>query len=193
MKVLKKHSRFLAICGGRVTFGQTEKVPIVGVIWRNPLIDKVYVDYITVDSPPDLITRTIIQLVDPMIIAHNHIKVSFFFNTILAGLSIINIEKLYNTWKIPLIFITEKEPEKKSIEHLVEKVEKPHKKEILQVLEENPNDWQKINGTRLFLLAVGIEPKYAIAITRKFQILGHIPEPLRLAKLIASSIPSLGQ
>ena len=184
---LKKHSRILAICGGKVTFTEGEKTPIVAVLWRNPYIDKFYIEYTQIDSPPSNITSLLTEFIDINLFSDHHIKFVIFFNTILAGLSLIDINKLYISWKVPLIFISEKKPENEKILEIAKT--KNYFNEFSSVLRSNPNNWFEFPNTNLFVLPVGIEKIECIHIIQKTQLIGNIPEPLRISKLVATSLP----
>ena len=182
----KKHSRFLGISSGKVDFNEETPVPVVGILWRNPFIDNFYIDYANIDSPPSEITELLMTLIPQSLFSSHHIKAAMISNTILAGLSLIDINQLYQTWGVPLLFITEKEPKNEKIIEIAKN--KDFVEEFFYVLDQNPSNWTEVPGTRIFILPVGINDQDSIQLINLFQLIGHLPEPLRLAKLLASSL-----
>ena len=105
----------------------------------------------------------------------------------LGGFNVVDIEKLYNETKIPIITITRDEPD-------FDKIKK--------ALEKNFSDWKnrwellskgelhkvKTKHNPIFVKCVGLSIDEAKEIIKLSTIRGVIPEPIRVAHLVASGI-----
>lgn len=111
----------------------------------------------------------------------------FIFNNILAGLGILDLNSIKEKWKTPIIIMTEKEPNQEKILNLINDLQ--YSEDYAKILKKNPKNWKQLNGTRLFYLAIGIENTEVVKRVQELQEVGHLPEPLRIADLIAKAIP----
>ena len=179
--------RILSISGGNVSLSDKKSVPIVGILWRDSILEKCFVKYTATDPAPSEITAVISTLVDEKYFKEKQVKLVFIFNSILAGLGILNLQALEETWKTPFVVITEKEPDEEKISHLIKELN--YSEEFTTVLTKNPKNWVQLEGTRLYLLCIGIDSLEAEKTIHELQRVGHLPEPLRIADLIAKAIP----
>ncbi len=184
---MKIYSRILAISGGTVSLSEKKKVPIVGVLWRNSIIEKCFIKFSPTDPKPSEITENVLSLLEEKYFIEKQVKLVFIFNNILAGLGILDINILQEKWKTPIIIITEKEPNEEKILNLLNELH--YSGEYSEAFKKNPKNWEQLDGTRLFFLGIGLEKKYTIKRIQEFQRVGHLPEPLRIADLIAKAIP----
>lgn len=191
MKIKKEgliiSKRILAISGGNVSLSKKKKVPIVGILWRNSILEKCFVKYSSTDPKPSEITAVISDLAEEKYFREKQIKLVLIFNSILAGLGIIDLRVLEERWKTPFIFITEKKPDKEKIRNLIRELN--YSEEFISVLNKNPTDWEPLEETRLYLLSIGISKTEAKKTIRELQSVGHLPEPIRIADLFAKAIP----
>lgn len=181
------YRRILAISGGKVSLKKRLQVPIVGVLWRETILEKCFVNYSETDPEPDVITNIIEYLVEDHYFTNKEIKVVLLFNNIMAGLGIIDLLTLEKKWNIPIIVLSEKEPDKTKILELINSLN--HPKDAKKIFENNPTNWTNVDKTRLFMLPIGIEKDKAYEIIVNLQVVGDIPEPLRIADIIAKAIP----
>ena len=176
----------LAISGGKVSFKDRLRVPIVGVIWRDTIFEKCFVSYSETDPKPDNITSILKNIVEDTYFKEKQIKLVLLFNSILAGLGILDLHSLEKTWNVPILVITEEKPDIIKIEKLLQKL---HCEDTYYtVLRKNPAHWIKQVGTRVNFLAIGLNETDALAIIKNLQMVGDIPEPLRIADIIAKAI-----
>ncbi len=142
--------------------------------------------YSETDPKPDTITKIIGQIVGEEYFTTKEIKLVLIYNSVLAGMGILNLESLKKIWKVPIIIISEKKPDNQKILAVIENL--AQSEEYKQVLEQNPDNWIHMENTRLFMLTLGINEKDAVQLITKFQISGDLPEPLRVADIIAKAI-----
>lgn len=108
------------------------------------------------------------------------VKVLMVQGTTFAGFNILDAKKLYGETSIPIINILDHEPDMAAIEN---------------ALRAHFSDWEKRYATfdanfsrfgSLFIQSFGIEPKVAYKFSRMMTRQGLIPEPLRIADMVAS-------
>ena len=105
----------------------------------------------------------------------------------MAGLGILNLPALQSYWNVPIIIITETKPDKNKIESLIKELNCD--KEYSEVLQKNPENWVKIGTTRLYGQGIGLSEQEMINEIKKLQTVGDMPEPLRIADIVAKAIP----
>jgi endonuclease V-like protein UPF0215 family len=117
----------------------------------------------------------------------NQLKAVLLDGIALGGFNIIDIEKLYNETKLPVLTITR---------------DKPDFKKIKMALKMNFDDWNerwnlllkgdlhevKTSHNPIYVKCVGISIDEAKEIIKLSTIRGVVPEPIRVAHLIASGI-----
>ena len=115
------------------------------------------------------------------------LKVLLLDGVTLGGFNVVNIEKIYTDTNLPVITVTRDEPD-------FEKIKKALKKHF--------TDWKtrfnlikngqihkiKTKHNPIFIKCVGIDVEEAKEIIKLSTIRGVIPEPIRMAHLIASGI-----
>lgn len=107
-----------------------------------------------------------------------------------AGFNIIDPVKVYSETNTPVVVVTKKKPRDESVK---------------RALKENFEDWEvrwrileafsskaerltlKVGSSKLYLQSIGLAPGETLEIIRSTIVYGGLPEPLRIAKLIASS------
>lgn len=103
-----------------------------------------------------------------------------------AGFNIVNIEKLSRETGLPVIVVIRKKPDLKAMEDALKKHFRDAEERI-KLLRKGGEIRELIPG-KLFYQAYGIEPKTAEEIIKITQKSSLIPEPLRLAHMIASAV-----
>ena len=169
-----------------VSFTKRNQVPLVGILWHDNILEKCFVTYSEVDPKPEEITQTIEHIVEEHYFISKEIKLVLIFNNILAGMGILNLPILEKRWNTPIIIISEKMPDNTKILDVIKNLEHfNHYKETLKL---NPTDWIQIEDSRLFMLPIGITEHEAKKIITSLQVTGDLPEPLRVADVIAKAI-----
>lgn len=118
---------------------------------------------------------------------HKQLRVIMIDSITVAGFNIIDLQRLYNETRLPVIAITK---------------EKPNNEEVKAALR-NLSDWEdrwrtienagnlreiNIRGTKLYVHVVGAAIEDAEEIIRVSSTRANLPEPLRVAHLLAGGL-----
>ena len=181
---MKKEIRILGIDDAPFTF--TDKyATVIGVVMRGgAYIECVLSDRVTIDGKEaTILCQKLIQNTKH----RQQLKAAMIDGVALGGFNIIDIEELYQATKLPILTITR---------------DKPDFGKIRQALQKNFKDWEErwtvLNKGELFSVKTRYNPIYvkcigmmhdeAKDIIKLSTIRGVIPEPIRVAHLIASGI-----
>ncbi len=160
------------------------KVDLVGVVMRKTYyIDGFLIRKIDVDGMDS--TEKIIDMVESKY--NNDIKIVMTQGITFGGFNIFDIGEFYEKTNKPVIVISRKKPDMES---------------IITALKSHFDDWERRvnlissyeikrikNGDyKIYIQHEGIIMEDAEKIIREFTIRGAIPEPLRVAHLLASSL-----
>jgi|GEM_PF-5122979 len=118
----------------------------------------------------------------------NSVKQSNLFllqGTTIAGLNVINIPRIYEKTKKPVITVLSKKPSEEKIKKAIKKVENSEEK--LKKLNENPK-YRKHEEKNIYYSSIGLNNKETERIIEKMIHKGNYPESLRITKKIARSI-----
>ncbi len=155
-----------------------EFTSIVGVIMRKDLyIESLVKKKIRVDGLDA--TERVFEAVKEK---GSGVKVIMTQGITLGGFNILNVEKLYQETGIPIINVVDHEPDMKAIKEALRKYFKNWRKRY-SALSENFH-----KSGSLYIQSTGIEMKIAEKFINQLTVNGKIPEPLRIADLIASII-----
>jgi endonuclease V-like protein UPF0215 family len=181
---MKDQIRVLGIDDGPFKFGQ-KTVPIIGVVLRVPnYIEGICRSKVTVDGS-DSNKKLIVMLNKSHYL--DQIRLIMFDGVALGGFNVVDIEKLYNKLKIPITTITRAKPDLELIK---------------DTLKKHFDDWQirwdGINNLELVRLETNYKPLYikhiGISLPELKRIFalttvrGVLPEPIRVAHLIATAV-----
>lgn len=154
----------------------TKTVLVVGVVYRSNIIEGILCTKVRKDGRNS--TKKLLEMVNNSKFK-SQIKVLFIHSITLAGFNIIDINKLSKELEIPIITITRKKPDMKEVE-----------KALL-----NFKDWKRrlniikkagtVHKYKAYMQLAGINLEESKKILKGF---APIPEPIRLAHLIASGI-----
>lgn len=182
--MVKRQIRVLGIDDGPFSFGQKETV-IIGVVMRaNGYMEGILRRNIDVDGTNS--TDAILDMINKT--RHkDQIRVIMIDGIALGGFNVVDIRRVYTEGGIPVITVTR---------------EKPNFDTILSTLKMKFSDWkerwEKIKGNEIFEIETkhkpiyisckGLSIKEAKEIIKISTIRGVIPEPLRVAHMIASGV-----
>lgn len=181
---MKRQIRILGIDDSPFTFSD-KFVNIIGVIMRGgEYLEGVLCKQLKVDGIEA--TSACIDMVNSTKY-NTQLKIIMIDGVSLGGFNIINIKELYESTNIPVVTITR---------------DKPNLLKIKTALEKNFKDWEKrwniisdgklhkINTLHnpIFVKFAGINTNEVEEIIKLSTIRGVIPEPIRIAHLIASGI-----
>ena len=181
---MKKYIRALGIDDSYFVPHQPGYTSLVGVLVRAPnylegmLLRKIEVDGLdATDAILDMLSSKY----------GKQVRVIFTQGITFGGFNIIDIERIWKETTIPIIVVSRKEPDMKRIEEELKKHFEDWERRM-EMLKKYP--LIKIKNGR-FLLHVqyaGLEKIEVESIISQFTVRGAIPEPLRIAHLIASSL-----
>lgn len=100
----------------------------------------------------------------------------------LGGFNILDVRKLYGESGIPIINVVDHEPDMGAIKEALKKYFDDWEFRCSLLSE----DFHRFE--RLYIQGIGIEPEVANKFVRKMIVNGNIPEPLRIADLIAGVV-----
>ena len=103
-----------------------------------------------------------------------------------AGFNIVDIQRLSRETGLPVVVVIRKKPDQKAMEDALRK-HFPDWRERIELLKKAGEVFEMIPG-RLYYQAVNIPPEQAEEIIKITQKSSLIPEPLRLAHMIASAV-----
>ena len=154
---------------------------IVGVVFRlDNRVEGILSEKVKVDSLNS--TQKIISMLSKSKFKFN-ISYILLDGITVAGFNILDIEKLCNELKIPIIIAFRKKPNLKKINSALKKF-KDYKKRKKLIEKAGPI----YNTGKIFFQCFGTDEKTARTILKRCSYFSNLPEPVRLAHLIASGI-----
>ncbi len=164
-----------------------KKVAVMGVIYRGgSFLDVVLKSEVAVDGLDA--TEKLAKLVNKS--RHKpQLKVLMFDGITLGGFNIIDIKKLHKQTELPVIVINRRHPDLDSVQKALENNFKDFKKRWGMILNAGKIKVCNLkNGKRVYYQTVGMEDEEAEEVIQLSSTHSDIPEPLRVAHLIAAAI-----
>ena len=172
---MKKGIKTIGFDDGPFVKGQ-EKTVIVGVIMRgNDYVEGIVRDWITVDGSDS--AEKIKTLVKNSR-HYNQLKAVFIHGSTMGGFNLLDFRELKKIRK-PVITVLRKKPSGKAV-----KAVKKYFKEKEKIVQSQPEFFKY---KQAYFQAVNVEKQKAIELIEKTTRMGNIPEPVRLAHLIATA------
>jgi endonuclease V-like protein UPF0215 family len=183
--MVKEEVRILGIDDGPFT-RRDKKVIVVGVVFRGgEFIDGLLRTYVDRDG----LNAT--EKISEMINSSRHkqqLKIIMLDGITLGGFNIVDVKKLYSETRIPVIVINRKVPDLKSIKFALEKNFDDFEKRWRMILNAGRIKELKFEKFSIYYQNVGLEDEDAEEIIMISVKHAQIPEPLRVAHLIATGI-----
>jgi len=183
--MLKSEIRILGFDDGAFTPRSKEKVPVIGVIFRGgKFLDGALKTEVSVDGRDA--TDNIITLVNST--RHKpQLRVMMFDGVTLAGFNVLDIKKIYEKTKLPVIVINRKIPDLKKVERALKNFE-DFEERWGAIVNAGKIKECRIKNKKVYFQSIGLDD----AETREIIILSStrsfIPEPLRAAHIIATAV-----
>jgi len=183
--MLKSEIRILGFDDG--AFQRTDdQVLVIGVVFRGgKFLDGALKTEVTVDGIDA--TEKIVKLINST--RHKQqLKIIMFDGITLGGFNIVDIKKIHQETRIPVVVINRKYPDIKKV------------KKALMMFEDHKERWKMIRNAGkikrfkvrdskdIFYQAAGIPDELAKEVITLSTTRSYIPEPLRVAHLIATAI-----
>ena len=181
---MKDQIRVLGVDDGPFKF-KKGTVPIVGVVIRPPnYIEGILKSKVTIDGSDS--NEVLCEMINPSKFKEQF-RLIMFDGVALGGFNIINIANLYQSINIPMVTITRSKPDFEIIK---------------TTLKKHFKDWQKrweaidnlelvrveTNHKPIYIKFIGLTKPEVIRIIRLTTVRGVLPEPIRIAHLIATAL-----
>src|SRR3989344_1885308 len=186
---MKKEIRILGIDDSSFKKKQIKKILVIATVFRGgSFLDGILSTKITVDGNDS--TKKIIQMINRT--KHKgQLQVVMLNGIALGGFNIIDIKKLSQKTKFPVIVLMRKYPDMEKIHQALKNLKNPKQKQLL--IKKAGKIYEiKIKNKKIYTQFANISLEKVKKIISLTAIHSLIPEPLRTAHLIASGI-SLGE
>jgi endonuclease V-like protein UPF0215 family len=171
----------LGVDDGPFEKGASRSVPLVGVTMEGPdLVEAVSVERFPVDGEDvtDFLAGWIESLrVKPAL------QGILFGGITIAGLAVIDVHALSTRLSVPVVIVNRREPRDRRLTEALESAGLAHRRAIL----ERAPAARCVDG-RIYAASAGAEPETADSLVRATLAKSDLPEPVRLAHLIARAI-----
>jgi endonuclease V-like protein UPF0215 family len=181
---MKKEIRILGIDDSPFTF--TDKYGmVIGVVMRGAeYLESVLRRHIYIDgNDATFVCKDMIKKTRQ----REQLKAMLLDGIALGGFNVVNIQEIFNETGLPVISITRDKPDFKKIEIALKKNFDDWKNR-LNIMKNGDLSEVKTKHNPIFIKCIGIELSEAKEIIKLSTIRGVIPEPIRMAHLIASGI-----
>ncbi|MEM2932596.1 MAG: DUF99 family protein [Candidatus Pacearchaeota archaeon] len=188
IKRIKPEIRILGIDDGYFEKFKGKKCLVIGTIFRGArALDGLISFYIDVDG--DDATDKLINIVNKS--KHKEQLSVIMINGIaLGGFNVIDIAKVSKATGIPVIVVSRKKPRIRLIKNILKKLGK--KRKISFIDKAGKPKKISINNKEVYFQFYGISEEKAREVIIASVLLGNIPEPIRVAHIIATGV-TLGE
>lgn len=184
-RVIKKEIRVLGIDDGKFKPHTKGEVLVVGVVFRGgSSIDGIMHTKIAIDGLDA--TEKIAQMIK--VTPHRHqLRIVMLNGVTFAGFNLVDIQKLHNDTGLPVITLTQDKPDLDAIHDALKHL--PDSEIRWQIIQNAGDLYEVISkGAKIFVGLAGIDLADALTVLDLTSTRGSLPEPLRVAHLIASGI-----
>ncbi len=176
----KKEIRILGIDDSPFKKFTDDDILVVGTIFRGgTLLEGVITTKVRIDG--DDSTKKLIEMINKSKFKPQ-LRCILINGIALGGFNVIDIEELNKKTKIPVIVVIRKYPDYEKIKETLEKINKSNKYKIIK----KAGKVEKIN--KIYIQRKGINLNKAREIIKISCTRSHIPEPIRIAHIIASGV-----
>lgn len=183
-KMVKKEIRVIGIDDSPFNKFKDKKIPVVGVVMRGgSWIDGILSTKVAVDGNDS--TKKIIEMVNKCKFKPQ-LQCIFLDGIAVAGFNVVDVRELSKKTKLPVVVIIRRMPDIANIKKTLIKINKKQKIKLI----EGAGNVIQVND--IFVQLTGIDLEKAKKILKVVCTRSLIPEPLRLAHLIASGV-TLGE
>ncbi len=183
--MIKSEIRVLGIDDGRFIPHTQGEVIVVGVVFRGGCsIDGVMHTEITIDGLDA--TEKLTEMINGS--PHRHqLRLVMLNGVTFAGFNLVNTKKLNSATGLPIISLTQVKPDLTAIHEALKHL--PNTEERWQIIQDAGEIHEvTIKGAKIYMGLAGISMADAQKILNLTSTRGSLPEPLRVAHLIASGI-----
>lgn len=181
-RAIKKEIRIVAWDDGPFESKSKGKDILVGVIFRGgQFLDGMLKTEVEIDGLDA--TEKIIERIQKT--KHKDLRIIMLDGITFAGFNTVDIKEIYEKTKLSVIVVNRKKPD---LEKFVASLEKlpDSEKRIRCVRNAGPFYWVNIRNKRICFQCYGIAKEDATKVIKETSTMSLIPEPLRVAHLIAT-------
>jgi endonuclease V-like protein UPF0215 family len=183
---LKKGIKILGIACSTFDILSDKTATIFGVVFRgSELLEGVMKTTITVDGEDA--TEKIIEMIEKS--SHKgQLKLIITRGVTIAGFNYIDMRKIFERTTLPVISVIDRKPNMNDIKKALENLPQS-KKRSEAILNSGPLVEVKTSQKEepVFIQSIGLENKIIANLLIKITKVGRIPEPIRVARLIATA------
>jgi endonuclease V-like protein UPF0215 family len=184
-RVIKNEIRVLGVDDGKFVPHTKETATVIGVIFRGSLsVEGVMHTHVLIDGLDS--TDRLTQMINCSS-HHRQLRLVMLNGITLAGFNLVDINKLFKATNLPIIAITPNKPDLDSIYSALKHLPDAEERWRL-VLKAGKIHEVSNHGTQIYVEMAGISLEDAKKIIVKTSTRSCLPEPLRVAHLIASGI-----
>lgn len=181
---MKREVRVLGVDDAPFAF-EDDRVEIVGVVVRVPAyVEGVLVSDVAVDGT-DATERLATMIAESRF--HETLSLVLVDGVALGGFNVVDLAALRDATGIPVATVTKKEPDPEAIERAL-RAKFADWERRLALIQRFPLEEVETAHAPVRVLRVGIERDDLAEILRRSTIRGRLPEPLRIAHLVATAL-----
>ncbi|MHB1709100.1 MAG: endonuclease dU [Thermoplasmataceae archaeon] len=182
---MKKNYRAIGIDDGPFEKGKDAFSTMVGVLMRADfLIESVSMKKISVDGTDS--TGRIIEMVENDF--KRNAAVIMTYGVTFGGFNVADLFKVNLETAIPVISITRKRPDMSSVFSAIANTQQEADYKLGIMKSYHIQEFILENGSSIFINPIGIDAKSSSSFIKKLTRTGNIPEPIRIANIVASAL-----
>ncbi len=182
--MMKPQVRVMGIDDAPFSF-EDETVEVVGVMVRIPsYVEGILVSEVEVDG--DDATQRLAEMIRGSRFREG-LALIMIDGVALGGFNVVDIQELHDRLSIPVATVTKREPDMESIEKAL-KARFSDWRSRMEVIERSALERVETPHKPLHVYAVGLPLEEVRDLLRRSTVRGALPEPLRIAHLIATAI-----
>ena len=176
-----KVGRVIGIDDGYFERGRDERAPLVATIMKGSVIEGFRFGWAAVDGSDA--TKRIIDLVR---VYKEQVSAVFLYGTIFAGTNVVSLEDVFYSLEKPVIAVADERPDDRLV---TASLRRYGREESLRVYHANP-PMRELKTKRgvLYVSYLGASEGDVLRIVEHYQLVGKIPEPLRISHLIGREV-----
>jgi hypothetical protein len=184
--MLKPEIRILGFDDGAFLPRSKDPVFVIGVIYRGgKILDGALTTTVTVDGMDA--TEKIIKLINQS--RHKQqLKVIMFDGITLGGFNVVDIKKIHKQTRIPVIVINRKHPNLQKVRKALDNFDDGKKRWKMILKAGKIKECYVQNFQKVFYQSIGMDDDQTKEVIKLSTTRGYIPEPLRVAHLLATAI-----
>jgi len=178
--MLKRFSNVIGFDDAPFASNHTGAVKVVGTVYARTQLNGILLGEVRRDGT-DAATKLIRLIIESKFA--QSVQLLMLQGIALAGFNVINVFELHEQLRLPVLVVCRKQPDMASIRHALLQMRGGKKKWAL-IEKLGPME----PAAHVYVQRVGLTHAQALNILQEFTVTGNIPEPLRVAHMIAGAI-----